>query len=139
MAKKRSINQYTPEGRKEIHSNLGINMKLMTALMRQPLRNRSVEYADNRISLFSAQYGKCAITGTEFLSTDDIHCHHKMPRSMGGTDKYKNLILVLEPVHKLIHATDLTVIDKYLKLLNLDKPQMKKLNELRKMAGNKAI
>ena len=58
---------------------------------------------------------------------------------MGGTDKYENLILVLEPVHRLIHATDPAVIDKHLKTLSLDKDQMKKLNELRKMAGNKAI
>lgn len=139
MAKKRSINQYTSQGRLEIHANLNVDTKLMTALMRQPLRNRSTEYTDNRISLFSAQWGKRAVSGIQFFATDDIHCHHKKPRSLGGTDKYENLILVLEPVHKLIHAVDSMVISKYLKLLNLKKDQLRKLNELREMVGNKAI
>ena len=55
-------------------------------LMRQPLYGRSIEYADNRISLYLAQKGKCAVTGEEFTSTEEIHCHHKLPKSKGGTD-----------------------------------------------------
>ena len=41
--------------------------------------SRSIEYADNRISLYAAQYGKCAVTGRE-LEFDEIHCHHKLIR-----------------------------------------------------------
>lgn len=60
--KKRAICNYTAEGRAEIHKNLEIpNKHLMWQMMQQPLYNRSSEYADNRISLFSAQQGKCAI------------------------------------------------------------------------------
>ena len=32
---------------------------MMLALMRMPTYSNSAEYADNRISLFSAQWGKC--------------------------------------------------------------------------------
>ena len=102
-------------------------------LMRQPLYGRSIEYAENRISLYSAQKGKCAVTGEKFTSMDEIHCHHKQPKSKGGTDDYQNLVLVTETVHKLIHATNAEIIQKYLQTC---KPDMTKLNVLRKEVGN---
>ena len=95
----------------------------------------SAEYADNRISLFSAQWGKCAVTGEEFSSTHEIHCHHKLPRYLGGDDSYGNLILVKDSVHKLIHAINADTIAKYLELLQLDKSQLKKVNTLRELAS----
>lgn len=61
--KKKSINRYTPEGRAEIHKNLGINTDTMIWLMQNPVLDKTIEFADNRISLFAAQYGRCAITG----------------------------------------------------------------------------
>ena len=73
--------------------------------------------------------------GKDFLCVADIHCHHKIQRKDGGTDKYENLALVLEPVHKLIHATQADTIQKYLGILHLDKKQPKKLNLLREQAG----
>lgn len=139
MHKKRSVCPYTAEGRKELHDNLRINVALMLELMKQPLYGRNVEYADNRISLFSAQWGKCAVTGKEFTCTADIHCHHKTPRSKGGGDEYANLILVSEPVHRLIHATTQDTIQKYKQICNLNAEQLKKLNTLRKLAGNTEI
>ncbi len=102
-------------------------------LLRQPLYGRSIEYADNRISLYSAQKGMCAVTGEKFSTTDQIHCHHKLPRLQGGTDEYGNLILVTATAHKLIHATNTDTIQKYLQACN---PDMKKLNVLRKLVGN---
>jgi 5-methylcytosine-specific restriction endonuclease McrA len=128
-----------PEGRKEIHKNLGINLSMLGALVRQPLYGRSAEYADNRLSLYCAQYGKCAVTGQVFEISEDIHCHHKLPRSKGGNDKYQNLILVHETVHILIHATTESTIEKYLALTNLNKKQLAKLNKLRVEVGNLPI
>ena len=125
---------YTPEGRALMHKNLEMDTSLMIELMRSPVSDRSVEYADNRISLYTAQEGKCAITGIHFESTDEIHCHHKVPIRLGGTDEYGNLILVLEEVHKLIHATAEETINKYLTILNLTKDQLEKVNKLRKLA-----
>ena len=118
-----------------MHNNLRVNVYLMLGMVKQPLYDRSAEYADNRISLFSAQWGKCSITGREFMILEDIHCHHKIPRENGGADKYENLTLVLTPVHRLIHATNNDTIRKYLEILSLKKPQMAKLNEFRRMAG----
>ena len=126
------------EGRKEIHRNLRVNMDILLRLMRNPVLNRSIEYTDNRISLYAAQYGKCAVTGLE-LEFDEIHCHHKLPVEQGGTDVYANLVIVHTDVHTLIHATQQDPIDCYLKRLNLDSTMRKKLNRLRQMAGNTPI
>lgn len=139
MNKRHDINSYSAEGRKGLHSNLQINRKLMLQIMMMPNQDRSTEYADNRISLFSAQKGKCAVTGKDFETTKEIHCHHKIPRNKGGTDKYDNLVLVLNEIHILIHATNTETIDKYLKLYALNKEQLKKLNEFRKTAGLKPL
>ena len=54
---------------------------------------------------------------------------------MGGTDAYGNLVLVLTPVHRLIHATQKTAIDYYIRLLNLSTSQLAKVNMLRIKAG----
>jgi len=75
----KKICRYTAEGREEIQRNLKFDETVMTVLhmlARAYLPNRSVEYMDNRVSLYAAQYGKCAVTG-KVLWIDEIHCHHK--------------------------------------------------------------
>ena len=68
-----------------------------------------------------------------------MHCHHKIPRSKGGTDKYYNLIFISDDVHILIHATKQETIDKYLKALNLDAKMIDKINKLRLLVGNEEL
>ena len=138
LFKKKKVCKYTPEGREEIHKNLGINTSIMLALMRIKEPRRSVEYMDNRISLYAAQYGRCAVIGKE-LWIDEIHCHHKLPVSMGGDDRYSNLVIVHRAVRQLIHATAPDTIAAYLKDLQLDKKALAKLNALRVMVGNPEI
>ncbi len=58
---------------------------------------------------------------------------------MNGTDNYDNLILVSDDIHKLIHANTEETIGKYKTICNLNKEQMKKINNLRKLAGNAEI
>ncbi len=133
--KKRSVNSYTPEGRAEIHSSLNnIDMNTLHYLMRNPVLHCSIEYNDNRLSLYSAQQGKCALTGKP-LTIGDIHCHHKVPKHLGGTDKYQNLTLICEAAHRLIHATNIDTIAKYMEILNLTPKQMKTLNSFRSLAS----
>ena len=135
MDKKAKINKYTPEGREEIHKNLEcVSMDTLYELMNSPCGKQSVEYNDNRISLYVAQYGKCAVTG-QHLEANQVDCHHKIPLSMGGNDSYSNLVIVSDVVHILIHASAVRTIRKYLNVLKPDKKQMKKLNKLRVMAG----
>lgn len=131
--KSKAVNKYTPEGRKLIHKNLQIDTGTMLWVMRNPVRGRSIEYADNRISLYAAQYGKCAVTG-KVMAPHDIHCHHKVPVSKGGTDEYANLILICKDVHTILHASQNPTIERLLNFLNLEPMQLAKLNKLRVLA-----
>ena len=106
--------------------------------MRTKEIGRSVEYMDNRISLYVAQYGKCAITG-QTLALHEIHCHHKKPISQGGNDRYENLIILHKDIHRLLHATKEETIKAYLSQLQLTYKQKAKLNKLRRLANLKAI
>lgn len=109
-------------------------MKVLHYLMRHPVEYRSIEYNDNRLSLFSAQKGRCAVTG-RVLEIGDIHCHHKVPLEQGGTDEYQNLILVCEDVHRLIHARKPETIAKYMEKLSLTSKQKKKIDILRSLVN----
>lgn len=136
MYKKKSICKYTESGRDEIHKNLKFDdyvLWVMKQLLYSYQYTDSIEFVDNKISLYASQYGKCAVLGT-VLNIDDIHCHHKLPKSLGGKDNYQNLIIVQKDVHKLIHATQFETICKYLSILNLNKGQIRTINSLRKQA-----
>ena len=134
--KKKSVNKYTAAGRAEIHKNLEcVDVSILHSLMKNPITSATVEYNDNRISLYVAQQGKCAITKKQ-LSLEEIHCHHKKPKSMGGGDNYANLIILHERIHRLIHATQKGTI---MQTVQLKKQQLDKLNKLRKLAGIEAI
>ncbi len=140
MCKKRKSNLYEAEGRAEIHDMLMIrNRWIMTQISTNPVKDRSTEYNDNRVSLFAGQCGKCAITGREFLSLEEIHCHHIVPKALGGTDKYANLALVAEEAHILIHATQPHTVNRYLHPLKLNSEQIARLNKFRVMAGREPI
>lgn len=123
---------YTAKGREIMHKPLELDTNLLHQLMHSRVYG-TVEYADNRLSLFCAQYGKDAITGLPFDTTEEIHCHHKTPRRLGGTDEYSNLILLHVETHKLIHADTDGIIRKCLDTLQLDKKQLAKVNHLRKL------
>ena len=137
--KKKSVNKYTVAGRAEIHKNLeSVDMTILHILMRNPIMSATAEYNDNRLSLYAAQQGKCAIT-KEQLSLEEIHCHHKTPKSLGGGDDYSNLIILHERIHRLIHATKKDTVSAIMQTVQLNKQQLEKLNKLRKLAGNEAI
>ncbi|MCC0672205.1 group II intron reverse transcriptase/maturase [Clostridioides difficile] len=140
MHVKNIINKYTPEGREEIHKALSsaIDMNILHRLMNQSIVNQTIEYMDNRISVYTMQKGKCSVTGNK-LEYDDIHCHHKKPRKLGGTDEFRNLTIVSVKVHRLIHATKKTTINKLLTELDLKPEQLLKINKLRKLAENEEI
>ena len=135
---KKGINNYTPEGRAAIHRNLQMSTTTLHRLMRNPVLNRSIEYADNRISLYVAQNGKCAVTRT-VLEYEDIHCHHITPKGMGGTDEYKNLVIIHKDVHKLIHSTNEELVAKLKTALGVKGHALEKLNLYRKKVGNAVI
>ena len=105
------------------------------------------EYTDKRVKrqerpsvlkvlhkLMAATRRQSQPTG-KHMTSHEIHCHHKVPVSDGGTDAYANLVLVTADVHRLIHATQDDTISSLLKKLNLDQTQLAKLNKLRQQAN----
>lgn len=131
-------NRYTKEGREQLHKKLGVPMVEIANMMKQKIwKDCTVEYYDNRISLYAMQYGRCAVTG-EMITADQIHCHHKIPKRYGGTDAYTNLIIVSKVIHALIHATNEDVINLHKHCIK-DKGMLEKLNTLRILANNKPI
>ncbi len=124
---------YTEEGRKLVHDylKLTINSRI-SDIMLMTKYDSTVEYCDNRISLFAAQHGQCAIT-KEILKTFNFHCHHKIPKKLGGDDSYKNLVIVSAGVHKLIHATNKEVINRLMYENGINAEQLFKINKLRQL------
>ena len=112
LSRDRSINRYSEEGRQKRHANLEVDIRTMLWLMKNPPKGSSVEYADNRIALYSAQKGKCAVT---------------------GANNYDNLILITEAAHKLIHATKSETIQKYMEAITPTAKQ--KITDLREKLG----
>lgn len=141
MYLKVKINKYTPEGRELIHRNQSAVSEIALRWIRShPVVSdrATVEFNDNRISLFIAQLGKCSVTGEE-LNVLDMHCHHKIPYHLSKDDKYSNLIIVKPEVHILIHATKEDTIQRYMTLLNLNDEQVKRLNKLRLLVRNTSL
>ncbi|MED4284802.1 group II intron reverse transcriptase/maturase [Priestia megaterium] len=133
------ICDYTAKGRSIIHKNQKVVIgKKLAAIMRSYLPNRTIEYNDNRISKFISQYGKCQITKIE-LSITNWHCHHIVPTQFGGDDRYSNLVILHEDIHKLIHLSDNNKIQCILSEYKISKKQLETINQLRSKAHKKPV
>jgi hypothetical protein len=129
------INDYTHSGRMTKYNRLKptILNELISMTSKISVCS-SLEYADNRLSKYSMQNGKCSVSGI-FLTAQEVHCHHILPKSLGGTDAFNNLVIVHKYIHKLIHATEPQTIVKYLHLFDLSGSQIKKLNQYREQCN----
>ena len=58
-------------------------------------------------------------------------CTQVISKKLGGSDKYNNLVLIHEDVHRLIHSTKQETILLYLKILKPNAVQLRKINSLR--------
>lgn len=133
MKKAQAVNKFTLQGRNEIHKRLSLDLSVIRQLMEIPEKDGTIQYTDNRISHYVAQGGKCYVIG-KLLQYNEVYCHHKRIGKKVD-DRYTNLIIVHKDIHKLIHATDCIIIQKYLnkygKYINLEK-----LNKLRNAINN---
>ncbi|MDF9409925.1 hypothetical protein L7E55_16495 [Pelotomaculum isophthalicicum JI] len=129
------ICNYTEAGRTKIHSlQKAIDPWTLQQLMQNPIRGKSAELNDNRISLYVAQRGKCAITG-DALELGDMNVHHIIPTHLQGDDRYANLVLLTSDAHKLVHAIQEETVQKYLLKLQNCTIHFQRLNKMRKHAG----
>lgn len=136
MQFQQDVCNYTSKGRTKIHDTLNsIDFEVMRYLLENPIKGETIEYNDNRLSLYVGQQGKCAVTGQE-LKIGHMQSHHKIPRKLSGTDAYENLTFILANVHKLIHATKTETIQLYMDKLELNPKALEKVNKLRLKVGN---
>lgn len=127
---------FTKEGREIIHNKINcVDNHTIKYIMENSNPSKSVEYNDNKISLYVGQYGKCKITGKK-LEIQEMEVHHIKPKELGGTDEYRNLVYILKDVHKLIHSTKTETIEYYLNKLRLNEIELKKVNNFRIKVGN---
>lgn len=139
MAKKSAVCSYTSDGRELIHTELKINRSILKGLREQLPESHSTEYYDCRISLFSAQKGKCAVSGEEFVNVEDIATWLKTPKELGGYERYKNMTLIHKKYQALLDETPLSELKALSKQLKTTKKMMIKINSLREQAGLLAI
>lgn len=139
MAKKSAVCSYTSDGRELIHTELKINKSILKGLREQLPKSHSTEYYDCRISLFSAQKGKCAVSGEEFVNVEDIATWLKMPKELGGYERYKNMTLIHKKYQSLLGEQPLSELKALTKQLRTTKKMMIKINGLREQAGLLAI
>lgn len=133
-----NISNYTKTGRDLIHSNLQYVDYNILKRLREGNPYKSVEWNDIRISKYTSQMGICAISELP-LTMENMEMHHIIPQEYGGEDSYQNCILIINDIHKMIHATESKVIDKYLQNYEISEKQYKTINKYRKKAGNKVI
>lgn len=129
-----SVCCFTEEGRGKLHENLKLNKAVMSELYKQEMYNHSLEYLDCRQSLFAAQKGKCAVSGKEFNSAEEIACCLKVTLDKGGKEQYSNMVLVNRKFQPLIQGRKRD-IQKYLEAIKPDKKQLDKINKLRQKNG----
>ncbi|QFF99310.1 hypothetical protein PB01_17035 [Psychrobacillus glaciei] len=131
MAFTQSITPFTEEGRVQISTRLSKDIKQeIVLLMESNIPTRSVEYMDNRISRYSMKKGKCEITGM-FLQAQNVHCHHYIPKHLGGNDKFNNLRILQKEVHELIHMTDKIKANTLIRILGITESMLEKINKYR--------
>ena len=65
-------------------------------------------YSEKMRRLYKRQQGKCSFCkehmSKEQIENTELHAHHMLPRSLGGTEDYSNLRLLHEECHRELHA-----------------------------------
>lgn len=135
---KQSIHNYNKVARQEIHKDLDPEMKwVFKYLSKHPMMEESVEMNDNRLSLYSAQQGKCRITGLPLKL--DMKVHRITPIEKKGTDKYNNLMLVTPEIYDIINIKNpKEVYGLFETNMNYFR-NLSRINKFRSLSGNKIL
>jgi hypothetical protein len=119
-----------PFSAKDIREKHTADLDTETRNMLQSDSRGSTEYLNNKISRYLAQKGKCYITDKP-IKANEAHAHHRRPKAKGGSDEYRNLVILHEEAHRLVHATKPETADMYAKHLAITKEQWAKVRKLR--------
>ena len=127
------ICNYTEKGRKKIHNNQrAVESSKLKAFQMFLNDEDTIEFRNNMVSKFVAQYGKCYITGNELEPENAVGIRIK-PRERNGTDDYSNIVIVSKAVIPLIEDKNADYCS------NLSEKQKVKLNRLRRARKLKPV
>lgn len=126
--KRREVNKYV---RKYSDIENCISYDVMKHMVENAHLYPTLEMADNALSRYIAQKGKCAVTHNA-LSISDMVCVHIKPCKGERNDTYRNLIILSKAVSDVVRATNLKKIRKLLTDLDLTEEMKEKINKLRK-------
>ena len=132
------ICNFTEHGRSKIHEEIALVTKgEIRILLEYKDTTKSVEFNDNRISVFIAQQGNCYITNRRHSPTDMVCIYNNITET--DRDKYQNLVFVEIPISKAILTESVQQAKMWLMNYGLSSQQKKKLNKIRANYGYQAI
>ena len=132
------ICNFTEHGRSKIHEEIALVTKgEIRILLKYKDTTKSVEFNDNRISVFIAQQGNCYITNRRHSPTDMVCIYKNITET--DRDKYQNLVFVEIPISKAILTESVQQAKMWLMNYGLSSQQKKKLNKIRANYGYQAI
>ena len=132
------ICNFTEHGRSKIHEEIALVTKgEIQILLEYKDTTKSVEFNDNRISVFIAQQGNCYITNRRHSPTDMVCIYKNITET--DRDKYQNLVFVEIPISKAILTESVQQAKMWLMNYGLNSQQKKKLNKIRANYGYQAI
>ena len=132
------ICNFTEHGRSKIHEEIALVTKgEIRILLEYKDTTKSVEFNDNRISVFIAQQGNCYITNRRHSPTDMVCIYKNITET--DRDKYQNLVFIEIPISKAILTESVQQAKMWLMNYGLSSQQKKKLNKIRANYGYQAI
>ena len=132
------ICNFTEHGRSKIHEEIALVTKgEIQILLKHKDTTKSVEFNDNRISVFIAQQGNCYITNRRYSPTNMVCIYKNITET--DRDKYQNLVFVEIPISKAILTESVQQAKMWLMNYGLSSQQKKKLNKIRANYGYQAI
>ena len=132
------ICNFTEHGRSKIHEEIALVTKgEIRILLEYKDTTKSVEFNDNRISVFIAQQGNCYITNRRHSPTDMVCIYKNITET--DRDKYQNLVFVEIPISKAVLTESVQQAKMWLMNYGLSSQQKKKLNKIRANYGYQAI
>jgi RNA-directed DNA polymerase len=70
----------------------------------QRAKNKIKTLSPREQKLAQNQKGICPMCGETLYNEEELHVHHKKPRSQGGTEEFRNLALIHLYCHQQIHS-----------------------------------
>ena len=125
--KRREVNKYV---RKYSDNENCVSFEVMKYMMENANNYPTLEMADNALSRYIAQKGKCAVTHNPLIATDMI-CLHIKPCKGERNDTYRNLILLSKEIADIVSADTEKKILKSISILTLTEEMEEKINKLR--------